>query len=149
MSGKATGYGKIDVKAVNNSQHAEDSNIEHAKELTAFAEAIVKRDPACITTTREALIKAVGVSGMIDACGTAANFQRMTRIADCSGIPLDEEFKSVTKSVVDKLGMDEYTTAANTGEMSTAQKLKALIMPAMLSVVAFVIRIKNQSKKAR
>ena len=146
MGSKANGYGKLDLKAVSDKELAAKSGLEHAKELIAFAEAIVKHDPENIITTREALIAVAGQKAAIEACGTTAKFQRQTRLADCTGIPVDENFKAVTKAAVDALGMDKYETASLTSELTTSQRIKAIFMPILLNVIGTVMLFKLSRK---
>ena len=146
MSSKATGKGKVDVKAVVSDDHVDACNIEHATELTAFAEAIARRDADSIITTREALIAVVGVAGMIEACGTAATFQRLTRTAECTGIPQDDNFKVITNAVVDELNLREFDPLGKTSELTLKQKVMAFFMPLILNGLAIVIRIKRSKK---
>lgn len=58
--------------------------------LTAFADAIVARDPSRITTAREAVVAAMGYECALDCAAVASNFERMVRIADGTGIQLGE-----------------------------------------------------------
>ena len=56
----------------------------------------------------------MGVQELVDAAGVVANFQRMVRIADGCGIPLDEFTRDATDDVREELGLHEYASAANT-----------------------------------
>jgi hypothetical protein len=89
-----------------------DSGLRAGAELSTFAEALVRRsdDPAA---ARGALLEAVGASGVIDAAGTAANFQRMTRIADAIRIPLDRD-DGHARDFRTKMGIDQFAGAENT-----------------------------------
>ena len=75
--------------------------------LVAFAEAIVSADGERITTTREALVDALGVAAMVDAAGVASNFQRMVRIADSTGITLGG-FETVTEDLRGELDINRF-----------------------------------------
>ena len=49
---------------------------------------------------------------MVDAAGVIANFQRMVRIADGTGIPLtDNRLVALTVDLRDELGINDYPTA--------------------------------------
>ena len=78
-----------------------DSGVPHDSLLTAFAEAAVRRTDA-LPGLRERIAGELGLQELVDSAGVVANFQRMVRIADGCGIPLDE------------LGLHQYASAANT-----------------------------------
>lgn len=65
----------------------EGVEIAHADRLVAFADAVVAREAARITATREALLPLLGSAGVIDAAATVAAFHGFVRIADAIGIP--------------------------------------------------------------
>ena len=66
--------------------------------------------PICATRSP----KRLGDQAAVDAAGIVANFQRMVRIADGCGIPLDDFTKDATADVREALGIHEYASAANT-----------------------------------
>ncbi len=88
-------------------QGGDAGGIEHATTLTAFAEAIVQRQPGVIEKARNDLIRVAGDEVMIDTAGVASNFERMVRIADSTGIivgPLD----AATEALQQTLGIDQF-----------------------------------------
>ena len=48
----------------------------------------------------------MGVEAMIDAAAVASNFERMVRIADATGIPLDQRLQELARGVIDELGLE-------------------------------------------
>jgi len=86
----------------------EPSGIAHGDVLVAFAEAIVGEDPAAIATARAHLTEAMGPAAMIEAAGVAANFQRMVRIADATGIPLGDGLEERSREVRADLNLDRF-----------------------------------------
>lgn len=90
-----------------------DSGVPQGSLLTAFAEAAVRQTDA-LPGLRERIASELGGQELVDAAGVVANFQRMVRIADGCGIPLDEFTKDATDDVRDELGIHEYASAANT-----------------------------------
>jgi len=101
----------VDMRAVVDADA--DSGLPHGDELTAFAEALVRRSPD-LDAARDQLEAAVGAEALIEAAGTAANFQRMTRIADAIGIPLDRDGGERGAAFRTGLGISEFAGAANT-----------------------------------
>jgi hypothetical protein len=96
----------VDLTAVTEASHP--SGIEHGDALVAFAEAVVARDGAAIAGTRERLVAAMGAEAMVDAAAVASNFERMVRIADATGIPLDDRLESIGRPVIDQLGLERF-----------------------------------------
>lgn len=89
---------------------AEGSGVPHAAQLVAFAEAVVTRDEAAIARQRSALIDRLGPVGMREAASIVCNFQRMVRIADGSGIPLDTPLELISAGVREDLELDELAS---------------------------------------
>lgn len=87
-----------------------ESNIEHGSVLAAFAEAIVGRDEVEVAAARQAVIDTAGEAEMIDAAGVASNFERMVRIADGIGIPLDEGLVGFSEKTREQLDLDRWHT---------------------------------------
>jgi len=117
--------------------------------LIRFAEASVgdnvddKADD--IRVAREAVKDELGENSMVDAAGVIANFQRMVRIADGTGIPLDTPVAMMTSSIREDLGINEYGSASNTPALSLPQRLLGrLLQPALPLVVKLLTR--NMSK---
>ena len=53
-------------------------------------------------------------TALVDAAGVVANFQRMVRIADATGIPVDPYIAERTGPVSKTLGLEAFRSAANT-----------------------------------
>ena len=90
-----------------------DSGVPYGSLLTAFAEAAVRQTDA-LPGLRERIASEMGPQELVDAAGVVANFQRMVRIADGCGIPLDDYTKAATDDVRGELGLYEFASAANT-----------------------------------
>jgi hypothetical protein len=89
---------------------AATSGVEHGTVLIAFAQAMVGDDDEVLAQARQAVIEALSPEAMVDAAGVASNFERMVRIADATGIPLDERLEVMTKGVRDQLQLERFTT---------------------------------------
>ena len=85
-----------------------------------FAESLARRDAAALDAARQALFDAAGSSVLVDAAGVAANFQRMVRIADSIGIPVDDMTTEVGQQVRADLNLTAFTSAGNTLERNQA-----------------------------
>jgi hypothetical protein len=86
----------------------------HGVELVRFAEALARRDEKALDEARAELLRAAGPRVLVDAAGVAANFQRMVRIADATGIPVDDMGSALSGEIRDRLGLDRFPSARNT-----------------------------------
>ena len=90
-----------------------ESGVPNATTLLRFADAVVGRY-ADLPERREALRTELGAAAVVDAVGVIANYQRMVRIADGCGIPLDAPTVEASADFRDELGVYAYASAANT-----------------------------------
>ena len=104
----------INLQGVNGDQEAATLGIKHGKELMLLGEAVATRDQSLLEQARQRLLDEAGTSVLVDAAGVAANFQRMVRIADSMGIPIDDMESDLGKSVRTELDLTRYASAANT-----------------------------------
>ena len=104
----------IDLQMVNGSGASETQGIPFASELASFASAIAERGVEKISRTRDELVQVAGEAVMVDAAAVAANFQRMVRIADSMGIPIDEKNIEAGAGVRQDLDLSRFASAQNT-----------------------------------
>ena len=76
--------------------------------LLDFAEAVVSGTDADLNRARSALVDAVGLEGFVDAAGVVASFNSVVRIADATGIPLEDFKRDQTTEVRAELGIDDW-----------------------------------------
>jgi hypothetical protein len=88
----------------------EDSLVPGGTALVRFTEAVVN-DPEDLADARDALVEALGESCMVDAAGVIGNFQRMVRIADSTGIPVDGAMAEMSRDVREQLGINNLPSA--------------------------------------
>ena len=84
------------------------SGVEHGAILIAFAEAMVGDDDAALRQARHRVIEVMSPEALVDAAGVASNFERMVRIADATGIPLDARMEGLTKPARDSLDLERF-----------------------------------------
>lgn len=80
----------------------------HGRTLLDLAEAVVGGSEADVDRARAALIDAVGLEGFVDAAGVVASFNSVVRIADATGIPLEDFKRDQTTEVRAELGIDDW-----------------------------------------
>lgn len=87
-----------------------DSLIPGGSALVRFTDAVLG-DVADLEAARRELIDTLGEAAMVDAAGVIANFQRMVRIADSTGIPVDGFFDEANADVREQLGLNALPSA--------------------------------------
>ncbi len=104
----------LDVSTVRDDEGADASGIPNAAALLAFTTAAVRGDEQTLAAARERVLAELGPAGLVDTSAIIGNFQRMTRIADSTGIPLDAEINAMSVGIQDQLRLTEFGSAANT-----------------------------------
>ena len=54
------------------------------------------------------VVAALGAEGLVDAAGVIATFNAIVRVADASGIPLEEAKREASVEIRTELGIDTY-----------------------------------------
>jgi hypothetical protein len=124
---------EIDVHAVTDAAAAAASGVAHAETLLAFADAVVGPDDAALTRARSAVLRELGAAELVDAAAVASNFERMVRVADATGIPLDPPLQMITEPLRRDLGLDRFGAAANTPSAGAI----SLVLGAIVRPVTF------------
>ena len=102
----------IDIHVINGEEDG-ISEVPYANELTAFAEAVASFDESRLRQERQRLLDAAGAEVLVDAAGVAGNFQRMVRIADSMGIPVDANDNEVSNQVREELDLYRFRSSEN------------------------------------
>ena len=103
-----------DIRLVNGEASAEVGDIAYARELVAFAESLARRDEPALALARQNLLEQAGAAVLVDTAGVAANFQRMVRIADSAGIPIDQHnHNPLAEGVRTELDLQRFPSARN------------------------------------
>ena len=105
---------EVDLQGINGKQGAASVGIEYGKNLMLLAEAIASRNNELLVQVRDKLLNEAGAKVLVDAVGVAANFQRMVRIADSMGIPVDDMETDLGMAVRSELNLSRFASAANT-----------------------------------
>lgn len=121
-SGEARGS-QVDIRAVTDPAAAARSGIEHAELLVAFAEAEVGTDDDALARVRSRVRSEMGSDALVDASAVASNFERMVRIADSTGIPVDGAMQVLAADLQEDLGLGRFGSAANSPRVSAAKRV--------------------------
>jgi hypothetical protein len=75
--------------------------------LLAFAEAAVANAPD-LAEQRQAVMNELGENAMIDAAAVIGIFQAVVKIADATGIPLEDPKAEISSNFREELGLNAY-----------------------------------------
>ena len=125
---------KVDLQAITRGSDVQ-SGVPCQDELLKFAEVAMGDDDEEITRAREAVRAKMGDAAVVDSASVIANFQRMVRIADGAGIPLDTPVAVVTSTIRSELGLNSYATSGNTPELTFMQRILGRLLNPFLSAV--------------
>jgi hypothetical protein len=123
---------KVDLQSVTKGSDVQ-SGVPFQDELLAFAEVALGDDDEAITLAREAVRTKMGDAAAVDAAGVIANFQRMVRIADGAGIPLDTPVAVATSMIRSELGLNSYSSSDNTPKLTLAQRILGRLLNPFLA----------------
>ncbi len=130
-SGKLAGE-PVDLRVVTDAGAAGASGVAEADALLAFTDALVAHDGDALGRARADLLERLGPEGLVDAAAVASNFERMDRIADATGIPLDAPLAMMTEDLCAELGLGRFASAANTPAIGAAQRAAARALQPLL-----------------
>ena len=111
----------------------------HADALVVLAEALVGDDDAALAEARHRALDELGPEAFVDALAVASNFERMVRIADGTGIPLDTPMNLISEDVREELQLGRFAAAAHTPAVRAWQRplgrVLRRLMPRILKLV--------------
>lgn len=102
----------IDLDMING-KDSDESDIEFGSELMRFAECVAGGSESELAAARSALLETAGPAVLVDAAGVAGNFQRMVRIADAMGIPVDTVDNELSNEIRENLDLYRFKSAEN------------------------------------
>jgi hypothetical protein len=84
--------------------------VVHGTLLLAFADAVAGDDDEALDNVRGELIAVLGEAALVDAAGTAASFNSVVRVADATGIPIDEFKADPAREILEELGIEDFSS---------------------------------------
>ena len=114
LSGKHTGDEYALMDAIGKGPG--DSGLPGGELLNDFVEAVCAGDAARTAAVRQKIIKGMGEAAMVDAAAVIAAFNCYPRVADATGIPLEEAKAAATATMRAELGLDELDSRIKSGE---------------------------------
>ena len=126
-SSTATGQ-EVDLDPIVQGSNTGDSGVAHGDLLLEFAEACVRHQATSTAQLRDRIALELGPEELVDAAAIVGNFQRMTRIADSTGIPLDSMVLTLSEEFRTDLGVEEFRSSLNTPSPSFAVRIFGPVM---------------------
>jgi hypothetical protein len=93
-----------------------DGKIPQGDLLVAFADAVLGEDDQRLAEIQSALRTTMGDAAFVDAAAVAATFNAIDRIADATGIPIEDANAESTAELRASLGLNAF--AENRGEIA-------------------------------
>lgn len=88
--------------------------VRHATELIAFTEAVMASDDSALDSARRRLRGVLDDAAFVDTCAVIGAFNVVDRIADATGIRLDDGLRAVSADVRKELDLAAFASSANT-----------------------------------
>ena len=88
-----------------------DSGVDFSHWLRSLTEATIQNRWDDLTTIRDQAGAAMGTQSMVDALVVASGFNGITRVADATGIPLDENTQQMTIDMRVSTGIERFNYA--------------------------------------
>ena len=85
-----------------------DPLLPSGTELLDFVDAVLTGDEHQQNAARDAVLGALGPTGLVDAAGVIANFEMMNRIADATGMPVGKGTLKRTAEWRQLIGLDTF-----------------------------------------
>ena len=93
-----------------------DGNIPHGALLVAFAEAVLGIDNERLADTQSRIRAAMGDAALVDAAAIVATFNAIDRVADATGIQIEDARAQATADIRAALGINAF--AERRGEVA-------------------------------
>ena len=87
--------------------------VPQAELLVEFAEAMLRGDTQRRARARDAIHSALGAAALVDAAAIVASFNAVVKVADASGIPLEDFKADATADLRAELGLEKLNHLAS------------------------------------
>jgi hypothetical protein len=126
---------EVDYRGIADGASAEASSISGAGALVGLVEASLSAEEDAGIEARARVRRELGSEALVDAAAVIGNFERMTRIADATGIPLDAPVNIMTESLRAELGIDHYGSSADRKLVKGWQRLIGRMLDPVARIV--------------
>jgi hypothetical protein len=87
---------------------AVDSGVAHGDALVALVDAALGEDMSALEKARAAVRRDLGDAAFVDACAAIASFNAVVKVADGTGIPIEDWKVERTRDIRVTLAIDAY-----------------------------------------
>ena len=87
-----------------------DNKLPNYHLLNSFIEALQEKDPNRVSILRKKISHRMGDQALVDISAVIAAFNAFPRMADATGIPLEEEKKKISEKMRAELKIDQLIT---------------------------------------
>ena len=87
---------------------AGDGNIPHGALLVSFADAALGADDGRLPAIRSEVHAKLGAAALVDAAAVVATFNAIDRVADSTGIPIEDSKAEATRDLRAALGINAF-----------------------------------------
>lgn len=115
MSGEANGL-TVDLARAVDRSFVGDVGVPASAELLAFTNAVELGD-GDINQVRGRLVEQIGNEATLEAAATIAVFNGLVRVADGTGIKLDDGVFAASADMREELGFNDFAGAANSADV--------------------------------
>lgn len=127
---------EVDLHLAVDGSAGSDGGIAHGALLSDFATAAATGDEPALERTRQEILAKLGPEQLVDAAALVAHYEKMDRIADATGIPLDIPMQVLGGEMRDSLGIGKFTSAQNTKTAGPVKRtlqrlLRAIMFPVL------------------
>lgn len=127
---------EVDLRLAVEGSNGSDGGVAHGALLSNFATAAVTFDDPALERTRREILDKLGPEELVDAAALVAHYEKMDRIADATGLPLDAPMQVLGGELRDSLGIGKFTSAQNTKTAGSVVRalqrtLRAIMFPAL------------------
>ncbi len=88
-----------------------DGNIAHGALLVSFADAVLGTDDRRLEEIRADIRSRMGDAALVDAAAIVATFNAIDRVADSTGIPIEDNKAESTADIRAALGINQFAQA--------------------------------------
>ena len=83
--------------------------------LNGFATAVLGDDEAELSEVRQAIADTLGGAAMCDTAGVASLFNAIVRVADATGIPMEDDKAATSEDFRAELGINNFAAVGEKG----------------------------------
>ena len=99
---------RVDLHSVMQGRQITGGDIAHRDALLQFSEAAVTGSDDQLDQARQRMLSELGASELVDAAAVIGNFEKMVRIADSTGIPLDDFLEERSADFRVEIGLESF-----------------------------------------